>query len=574
MKLRIGTKIGLGFGIVMVLIAVNVFFAVSALSGIASNAEIVESANERLALGNNIAYQYQKAVVTIRTYVAFGDPKGADRVEAELKEAIRLENELLKIARPDKKTDVEQMIASSQKYSNIILNDYMPVARAYHKEIAAGNYVQAQEHKAKLNEIAKVVVPLSVEVDKTLKTVADDNAKIVADNLHHTAISAQNTRTISMIVGAAALILGGILSIVLTLMVKKPVVQLASVTEKYAQGDLRAVADITSSDELGDLANSLRTMRENLTAIVTNIARSSEQVAAASEELTASAQESAHAATQVACVITDIAQGTENQVRATNETTLAVEQMAAGIKQIAVSAVGVAGMADKAAEAASGGGKSVATAVAQMDNIEKTVNESAGVVTKLGERSKEIGQIVDTISGLAGQTNLLALNAAIEAARAGEQGRGFAVVAEEVRKLAEQSQTAAKQIADLISEIQGDTDKAVYSMSEGTREVRAGTQIVNATGESFKEIIGLITEVSSQVREISAAIQQMAAGSTQIVSSVKDIEGICKETAGQTQTVSAATQEQSASMQEIAASSHSLAKLAEELQGAISRFKL
>ncbi|MDF2875783.1 MAG: methyl-accepting chemotaxis protein [Sporomusa sp.] len=248
--------------------------------------------------------------------------------------------------------------------------------------------------------------------------------------------------------------------------------------------------------------------------------------------------------------------------------------MAAGIKQIAVSAVGVVGMADKAAAAASGGEKSVATAVTQMDSIEKTVNESARVVTKLGERSKEIGQIVDTISGIAGQTNLLALNAAIEAARAGEQGRGFAVVAEEVRKLAEQSQTAAKQIADLIAEIQGDTDKAVFAMSEGTREVRSGSQIVNTTGESFNEIMALITAVSSEVREISGSIQQMAAGSTQIVSSAKDIEGICKNTAGQTQTVSAATQEQSASMQEIAASSQSLAKLAEGLQGAISRFKL
>ena len=96
-----------------------------------------------------------------------------------------------------------------------------------------------------------------------------------------------------------------------------------------------------------------------------------------------------------------------------------------------------------------------------MANIEKTVANSVAVVTKLGERSKEIGQIVENISGIAGQTNLLALNAAIEAARAGEQGRSFAVVAEEVRKLAEQSQEAAKQIANLIGEIQGDTDKAL-----------------------------------------------------------------------------------------------------------------
>ena len=183
-----------------------------------------------------------------------------------------------------------------------------------------------------------------------------------------------------------------------------------------------------------------------------------------------------------------------------------------------------------------------------MGQIEQTVTRSSSVVAKLGERSKEIGQIVDTISGIAGQTNLLALNAAIEAARAGEQGRGFAVVAEEVRKLAEQSQGAAKQIAGLIGEIRNDTDSAVVAMNEGTKEVRIGTEVVNNAGQSFRDIYTSVSDVTGQVREISAAIEQMAAGSQQIVSSVKEIDVISKDTSAQAQTVSAATEEQSASM--------------------------
>ena len=201
-----------------------------------------------------------------------------------------------------------------------------------------------------------------------------------------------------------------------------------------------------------------------------------------------------------------------------------------------------------------------------MAQIEKTVDDSAQLVGKLGERSSEIGKIVDTISGIAGQTNLLALNAAVEAARAGEQGRGFAVVAEEVRKLAEQSQDAAKQIAGLINEIQVDTGKAVNAMKEGTREVKAGSEAVQDTGRTFDDIVNLVGQVSEQVNDISAAIEQMAASSQNIVTSVKHIDKISKEASAHTQTVSAATEEQLASMEEIASSSQALANLAQNLQ--------
>lgn len=141
-----------------------------------------------------------------------------------------------------------------------------------------------------------------------------------------------------------------------------------------------------------------------------------------------------------------------------------------------------------------------------MNTIEKTVITSSDIIAKLGDQSKEIGRIIDAISGIAGQTNLLALNADIEAARAGEQGRGFTVVADEVRKLAEQSRKAAKKIANLINEIQIDTEKAVAAMSEGTREVKTGCEVVDTAGKSFDQTV--TQKTANQPQTISASSEE------------------------------------------------------------------
>jgi len=367
----------------------------------------------------------------------------------------------------------------------------------------------------------------------------------------------------------------GLSGMFITKMITKPLHSMVLICQELATGDFRdKPRKLIRKDEIGQLADALVNMRDNLRTVFKQVNDSAEQVAASSEELTASAEQSAQAANQVAESISEVANGAEKQVHAINETSAVVEQMSAGIQQVATNTNLVAGRSAQAAETAKEGGKSVEKAVNQMTKIEQTVNNSSQVVATLGARSQEIGQIVDTISGIAGQTNLLALNAAIEAARAGEQGRGFAVVADEVRKLAEQSHDAAKKISTLIKEIQGDTDKAVVAMSEGTREVKIGTEVVTTAGQAFGEIAILVTEVSNQVKEISAAIQQMASGSQQIVSSVKEIDGLSKTAASEAQTVSAATEEQSASMEEIASSSQALANLAMDLREAVSKFQI
>lgn len=390
-------------------------------------------------------------------------------------------------------------------------------------------------------------------------------------------IQAAEARAIQLLTGSIiiAFVIMGLTGWLINRMIANPLQLMVAVCGELAAGDFREKPrKVSRKDEIGQVADALANMRSSLRSVLKRVNESTEHVAASSEELTASSEQSAQAANQVATSINDVANGSNEQLIAANEASAVVEQMSASIQQVAANTNLVAEQSAKAADKAKEGGQSVEKAVKQMGQVEETVNTSAKVVAKLGERSKEIGQIVDTISGIAGQTNLLALNAAIEAARAGEQGRGFAVVAEEVRKLAEQSQEAAGKIADMIGEIQGDTDKAVVAMNEGTREVKTGAEVVNVAGIAFQEIVEMVTQVSGQVREISAAIQQMAGGSQQIVGAVKKIDGLSKASTAEAQSVSAATEEQLASMEEIASSSQTLAKLAQDLQAEVAKFQV
>lgn len=353
-----------------------------------------------------------------------------------------------------------------------------------------------------------------------------------------------------------------------------PLTQLVRDADQIAQGNLALKVKISTQDEIGKLASSFNKMAENLRDMIEQVLQLAEHVAASAEQLTANAEQSAHATQEVAQAIQLVSSGTNEQVQQLSATVSGVEQVSTGAQLVMENADAAAMTAEQTARTAHEGRKAVADAIDQMTSLESSIHHTAQVVSLLGERSKEIGQIIDTISGIAGQTNLLALNAAIEAARAGEQGRGFAVVAEEVRKLAEQSQTAAKQITELIQEIQSETQQAVQAMQSGTSEVKLGAEVVQRAGEDFTGIVTLVEQVTAQVKAILASSRDMAGKSRQVVGLVGNIDQISKENSDQAQNVSAATQEQSAGMAEIAQSSQDLAQRAQELREIVSRFHI
>jgi len=379
----------------------------------------------------------------------------------------------------------------------------------------------------------------------------------------------------SIITIALVLVIAIIIVFFIAVRITKPLATLATAANRIATGDLsKSRIGIDSQDELGQLARAFETMVDNLHGVVRQISTSAEQVAASSEELTANAQQSAQTANQVAISITETGHGVDKQSNTVANVLALEKEISEKAQKEAVRMESAVTIANDAVNAASEGNIAVTTAVNQMTSIRQTVDDSAKVVAELGERSKEIGQIVETISGIASQTNLLALNAAIEAARAGEQGKGFAVVAEEVRKLAEQSQEAAKQIAVLIGDIQGKTDEAVISMTNGTKEVRRGTDVVDQAGTAFRNIDERLKEVASIAQHAADSLIAQSEMRRQMLASIEEVNTISHDISGQTQTISAATEEQSASVEEIAASSQHLATLAEQLRIAVAKFRI
>lgn len=339
------------------------------------------------------------------------------------------------------------------------------------------------------------------------------------------------------------------LAFLLSRLIAQGVIRFNAALQEMAEGeggDLTVRLPVDGKDEVAQLCQAFNRFVDKVHNTVLKVAHVTDRVASASAELAATAEE--------------MSRGSESLTTRSAQTASSVEEMNATVNEVAQNSSKAATMAQDTVHTAQGSRNVVQETVTGMSRIAESVRHSAGLIETLGKSSDQIGEIVRVIQDIADQTNLLALNAAIEAARAGEQGRGFAVVADEVRKLAERTTKATKEIGDMIRQIQQDTKGAVQSMQEGTDKVTGGVTLVNKMGDALATIVQRVNETAEMIRQIAVASEEQSVATQQIAGDVKNVAKVSKEATG--------------SAAESAKACHDLSQMTTELQGIVKGFKL
>lgn len=476
--------------------------------------------------------------------------------------------------------------------------DLKTLALAVHASLAA----QAQAKQR--------TFPAFTAMQRTINTWANDNVTWGEAKVKGNASTYSTAKTIGIAILVIALGLGLGIAYLIATQIRRSVMaileRLRIIKEKGAQRirealELLADGDLTDEihpvteelsgfpeDELGDVQRlveetrgemvrsieAYNTAREQLGEMIGEVSETAATVSSSSHQMASTSEEAGRATGEIANAVGGIAHGAERQVQAVQQARATAGEVGRAVSEAAENAARTAEVAQDAREAAQQGVSAAEEANEAMHSVRDSSAAVTGVIRELATKSEQIGAIVATITGLAEQTNLLALNAAIEAARAGEQGRGFAVVAEEVRKLAEESSSAAHEIATLIGSIQSETSHAVGVVEEGAAQTKQGATVVEQTREAFLRIGTSVDDMTARIEQIAAVSQQIAASAQSMQDSINEVAAVAEESSASTEEVSASTEETSASTEQIAASAQELSGNAETLNRLVSRFRL
>lgn len=415
--------------------------------------------------------------------------------------------------------------ARDREFVPAVLAGDLPKARALAAGVLSTRY---HEHRAAIDRVVAAAVPWQQQQEERASS-------IVQGRINRVVLVTVCTLGVSVIVG-----------FVIARRISRALSGIESRFEAISGGDLRIRIPVCGRDEIARLCQSTNKLLDTLEGRIGKVVHVTHKVAAASVQLSATAEE--------------ISKGTHQLTARASQAASAVEEMNATVGQVADSSGKAASLAQETVATAKDGGSVVSETIAGMQHLSEAVSNSATIIGALGKSSDQIGAIVSTIEDIADQTNLLALNAAIEAARAGEAGRGFAVVADEVRKLAERTTKATKEIGDMIRKIQQDTRGAVQSMQDGTRKVSVGVEMANKTGEALAHIVQMVSQSADMIRHIAVASEEQLVATQQIAGDIDNVARVTRESAS--------------GAGESAKASQDLSQMAIELQNVVSIFQV
>jgi methyl-accepting chemotaxis protein len=502
-NLKIGTRLGLGYALVLILLAGVSGLGISGINRTNDELHHIVDVNvQKMALLEDMSGSVQKASRVIRTIALLSDERQSSSERKKIDDARQKYN--------DAAAALEKMpLDEAGKAFVARIEEYRATVRPLDDKFLELSQTKKDEA---VQFLLKEVIPAATKWLDTLQEFSDLQKEKNKKDEEAAAETYRTVLTLMLALTGAAILLGSLIAWLITRSITRPINYAMKVALTVASGDLTSSIEAKTTDETGQLLQALKEMNDSLQKIVGQVRTGADAIATASGQIASGNQ--------------DLSERTEQQASSLEETASSMEELTGTVKQNADNARQANQLAVSASDVAAKGGAVVSQVVETMGSI----NESA----------KKIVDIIGVIDGIAFQTNILALNAAVEAARAGEQGRGFAVVAAEVRSLAQRSASAAKEIKILIDDSVG--------------KVNAGTRLVDQAGATMDEVVASVNSVTDIISEITAASHEQTSGIEQINQAIAQMDNATQQNAALVEESAAAAeslQDQAANLAQV-----------------------